>query len=149
LVSRYPGCFFQRSPFCIAIHLGREIVNSHKKIARLKGVDLNGHNGSVLDGAKSIPRWDAQRRELTIAGHVVKRFRLPAPNQESILTAFEEEGWPLRILDPLPPKFEMDCKRRLHETIKTLNRHHMVKIIRFCGDGTGQGVLWEWTEDRD
>jgi hypothetical protein len=34
---------------------------------------------------------------------VVKEFKLPAPNQETILTAFQEEGWPPRIDDPLPP----------------------------------------------
>jgi hypothetical protein len=128
-------------------------MNAHrdriKKRVKSKSADLNGHDGTFSPVARSSPRWDPQRRELSVDGRIVKRFRLPAPNQESILTAFEEEGWPLRILDPLPPKDEMDCKRRLHETIKTLNRHHFSRIIRFCGDGTGQGVLWEWLEDRD
>src|SRR6185295_1395039 len=45
-------------------------------------------------GAAALkPRWDATRRELSMAGLLVKRFRVPARNQETILSVFEEEGW--------------------------------------------------------
>jgi hypothetical protein len=40
------------------------------------------------------PCWDGGRRELRLEGVVVKRFKQPAPNQEKVLAAFEEEGWP-------------------------------------------------------
>jgi hypothetical protein len=93
------------------------------------------------------PHWDALRRELTVDGQIVKRFRLPAANQEAVLLAFEEEGWPAAILDPLPPRDEQDCKQRLHDTIKALNRSRRARIILFRGDGTGEGVLWEWSRD--
>src|SRR5205085_2870619 len=43
------------------------------------------------------PRWDAGRRELTWRGLLVKHFREPAPSQELLLAAFEEEDWPRRI----------------------------------------------------
>jgi len=49
------------------------------------------------------PYWDAERRELMVARVVVKRYRRPAVNQEVVLAVFEEEGWPERIDDPLPP----------------------------------------------
>jgi len=86
--------------------------------------------------------WDFERRELSIAGNVVKRFRWPAPNQETILSVFAEEGWPARIEDPLPQSNGLDPKRRLGDTIKCLNRNQRVNLIRFRGDGTGEGVLW-------
>ncbi len=62
--------------------------------------------------------------------------------------AFEEENWPRRIDDPLFPEVEICPKRRLHDTIKCLNRRQENKIVRFRGDGTGTGVLWElWEND--
>lgn len=90
----------------------------------------------------ATPNWDFERRELSIAGNVVKRFRWPAPNQETILSVFAEEGWPARIEDPLPQSNGLDPKRRLGDTIKCLNRNQRVNLIRFRGDGTGEGVLW-------
>jgi hypothetical protein len=56
--------------------------------------------------------------------------------------AFEEDGWPPRIDDPLPQKLNQDPKSRLHDTIKCLNRNHRKRLIRFSGDGTGEGVVW-------
>ena len=104
----------------------------------------NGHRDSSTAEAPLVPRWDSLRRELVVEGQIIKRFRLPAANQEIVLAAFEEEGWPARIFDPLPPRDEQCPKRRLHETIKALNRSRLARLIRFCGDGTGEGVLWEW-----
>ena len=69
----------------------------------------------------STPQWNVERRELTVLGTVVKRFRWPAPNQETILSVFSEEGWPSRIEDPLPQGNGLDPKRRLGDTIKCLN----------------------------
>ena len=57
---------------------------------------------------------------------LVKRFKVPAPNQEMILAAFEEESWPVRIDDPLPVHPCLAAKRRLHETITSLNRHQRI-----------------------
>ena len=61
----------------------------------------------------------------------------------AILAAFEEEGWPSRIDDPLPPQPEQDSKRRLSDTIKCLNRKQASPLIHFRGDGTGEGVVWD------
>ncbi len=57
--------------------------------------------------------------------------------------AFQEEGWPVRIDDPLPPVSESEPKQRLRETIRSLNRNQKERLVRFKGDGTGEGVLWE------
>ena len=89
------------------------------------------------------PEWNDLRRELCMAGTVVKRFRVPAPNQETILQVFEEENWPERIDDPLPQTTSPEPKRRLHDTINALNRNQKSPLIRFYGDGRGEGVCWE------
>ncbi|MFV1963866.1 MAG: hypothetical protein ACC628_00475 [Pirellulaceae bacterium] len=93
----------------------------------------------------STPTWDGARHQLRVGSTIVKEFKLPSPNQETILAAFEEEGWPPRVDDPLPVHPELDPRRRLHDTIKSLNRNQRSREIRFMGDGTGEGVRWEWT----
>ncbi len=94
------------------------------------------------------PTWDPDRQELRVGEHVVKQFKVPAPNQESVLAAFDEDNWPVRIDDPLPPRAELDSKRRLHDTIVSLNRKQKVRLVRFIGDGSGQGVRWEFVTRR-
>lgn len=91
------------------------------------------------------PHWDAELHELSFDGQLVKGFKSPAPNQAAILTAFEEEGWPPRIDDPLPrhPEQDQDPKRRLNDTVKALNHHQKRHLIQFSSDGTGEGVRWE------
>ena len=80
---------------------------------------------------------------LSLDGCVVKRFRLPAKNQEMVLSAFQEESWPVSIDDPLPYLPRRRAKERLHATIRCLNSHHENRRICFRGDGTGEAVLWE------
>jgi hypothetical protein len=80
---------------------------------------------------------------LRVGRQIVKQYRLPSPNQESVLSAFEEEGWPQRIDDPLRHKDEQDPKYRLKFTIHRLNDHQRRRLIRFSGDGTAEGVCWE------
>ncbi len=100
-------------------------------------------DSSESDRGPHVPEWDAERRELSVAGLTVKRFRVPAPNQERILSAFQEEGWPERIDDPLPPSPEIDPKRRVHAAINSLNRNQKHHRVHFSGDGNGNGVCWE------
>lgn len=92
-----------------------------------------------------VPLWDGDRRVLTLNGLIVKQFKWAAVNQEAILAVFQEEGWPSRIDDPLPPESDQDTKRRLSDTIKCLNRKQTNRLIRFHGDGSGEGVIWEQT----
>jgi hypothetical protein len=94
----------------------------------------------------SKPQWDAAYRELRLGKCVVKEYRVPSVNQEAILSAFQEEGWPHRIDDPLPPQENIEPKCRLHDAIKRLNRSQKDRLIRFRGDGTGEGVCWEYAE---
>ncbi len=96
-----------------------------------------------LPSRNLVPTWDSERLELRMGQVIVKQFKAPAPNQQLILVAFEEEDWPARIDDPLPLHPERCPKRRLHETINSLNRHQKVAAIRFMGDGSGEGIRWE------
>ncbi|MBI2824597.1 MAG: hypothetical protein HYX69_07930 [Planctomycetia bacterium] len=101
------------------------------------------HLGPAAPDARAVPKWDHQRRQLRVGGRIVKEFKLPSPNQETVLVAFEEEGWPARIDDPLSPVSPLDPRRRLHDTIKALNRNQKAPLIRFMGDGSGEGIRWE------
>jgi hypothetical protein len=92
--------------------------------------------------APDRPTWDRCRRELRLGLILVKQFRQPAANQELVLDAFEEEAWPPRIDDPLPPVAEQDAKKRLQRTINNLNRSQENAVIRFTGGGDGQSVGW-------
>lgn len=92
---------------------------------------------------RKCPDWDAERRELRMNGRLVKRFKWQAANQEMILNTFQEEGWPARIDDPLPPQRDVDPKRRLSDTIKCLNRRQFDPLVVFRGDGAGVGIVWE------
>jgi hypothetical protein len=99
--------------------------------------------GPSLPSSNVLPNWDIQARELRLGPLLIKRFKQPAAKQETILTAFQEEGWPFRIDDPLPPHLERDSKRQLHDTINNLNRRQLNSLIRFLGDGKGEGICWK------
>lgn len=86
------------------------------------------------------PHWDAASKRLFLAGKVAKAFRNAASNQIRVLEHFNLEDWPLSIDDPLPPKGGVDPKRRLNETIKSLNERLI--LMRFSGDGTGTRIEW-------
>jgi hypothetical protein len=101
------------------------------------------HSANQILAKLPAPYWDSQRRILWLDQMVVKEFRWQAANQERVLAAFQEEDWPARILDPLAPQPACVMKRRLSDTIKCLNRSQQNPLIRFLGDGTGEGVRWE------
>lgn len=101
-------------------------------------------NGSSRPSERVTPTWNPDRRELSIRGCLVKAFRHPSPNQEAILTAFVEDGWPERIDDPLSPVADINPRQRLRDTIKSLNRHQHNALVSFHGDGTGEGITWRY-----
>jgi hypothetical protein len=89
------------------------------------------------------PYWDRATRTLTLRGVIVKRFRQPSPFQMLILDVFEQEGWPPQIDDPITGADFAGAKPRLHNVIQNLNRHQLNRLIRFRGDGTGEGIRWQ------
>lgn len=145
----------ERSCFIIA-EAGLELLESLDSTIELTAVAAqrhiahaamqpNGLNGAAKHCSKDHekPFWDALRRELRVGERVVKHFRRPAASQHKILDAFQAALWPSHVIDPLPLKAAHCPKRRLHDAIKRLNRGHRQAAIRFYGDGSGRGVLWE------
>lgn len=94
-----------------------------------------------------VPHFDRESRTLCVFGQIVKQYRVPSPNQEAILAAFEEENWPSSITDPLSPLPETPPKLRLRETIRCLNANQKNNLLRFHGDGTGEGVRWKLSDN--
>lgn len=105
------------------------------------GVMLERVEDQVKEALRAKPAWDQDRRELRLGSLVCKRYQNTAENQWIVLNAFEEDGWPARIDDPLPGKKGVDRRTRLRKTIRDLN--HNLQYLRFRGDSTGTGVVRE------
>ena len=90
-----------------------------------------------------IPKWERDRQELKVGSVVVKRFKLPAAEQVTILAAFEDSAWSQRIANPLPSgPYHANC-RPLQAAIDALNRNQLRPLVQFASDSTGEGVLWK------
>jgi hypothetical protein len=89
------------------------------------------------------PVWDGAMRQLWWRSRLVKQFRHDASNQRLIFMAFEEQGWPARIDDPLPHIARLNRKDRLREAVKSLNRGQKPLVLRFHTDGASEGIRWE------
>jgi hypothetical protein len=110
------------------------------------GPARDGPSGSAGHGPHCCglrPSWDESRRELRVGEALVKRFRVPARNQETILAVFQEEGWPAGIDDPLPADADVVPQLRLNSAIKRLNDNQLNRMIHFHGNGNGDGICWE------
>jgi hypothetical protein len=130
--------FSEKSCFVLTV-TGRALAASQaeRRVRR-------GRAEAAPSGIAPVPRWNAKSRELFLGDVLVRRFRTKATNQERILAAFQEEGWPVQIDDPLPPsKGESEHERRLHDAITKLNRHQCNPLIHFRGDGSSRGICWE------
>jgi hypothetical protein len=99
-------------------------------------------NGKSHPKASLKPRWDPARRELSVGGRMVKRFHVPARNQELILSAFQDKDWPEWICDPLAAGIDIDPKARLNDAVYRLNRRQHAHLIRFHVNGHGSSVHW-------
>src|SRR5262245_25866641 len=146
--------FTKRSCFVLTptgVEFARTVSEAAEKTAMQEGerhaVDASTSSASIYygrpkpaPGLPSLPRWDGDYREIRFGDKIVKQFKLPSPNQEAILLAFHEKGWPPRIEDPLPPNANFDTKQRLHDAIRGLNRNQKNRLLRFKGDGTGVGI---------
>ena len=105
----------------IGIRLARELTGVLPEYSRdVVSLGTPGEKSNLE--AAPTPTWIAAVRELRAGQTLVKRFRLKAPAQEVVLAAFEEDGWPQRIDDPLAPQPFSESKRRLRSTVQSLNR---------------------------
>jgi hypothetical protein len=92
-----------------------------------------------VDGAQpTFPMWDEDSGELRLNGKVIRRLAGRAKNLRAILSTFQEEGWRLRVDNPLSGGAN---SRPLREAVRSLNEG--LKAIRFRCDGKSSGILWE------
>jgi hypothetical protein len=87
---------------------------------------------------KLIPSWDHDTGELCFRNQVIRRVQSTkqAINVVRILDAFEEDGWPSRIDNPIG-----NDPAVMHDTIRSLKKG--LSLIHFRADGTGEGIVWE------
>ena len=122
---------------------GRDYLTKHDMFAKLRVLNESLPTKADVEFHKSDrPLWCADRRELSFNSTIVKQFRVPARNQTKVLQAFQEEDWPDRIDDPLPPIGATTPQQRIRDTSRALNKNQRNSLIRFLSDGTGTGVVW-------
>jgi len=110
------------------------IESSGRPSARFSVVDLK---------SAALPRWDRDRLTLTWDGALIRQFKVPRRDQETILAAFEAEAWPPRIDDPLPHVDAQPTKRRLADARKALNSRQSEGLLRVHFDEASSGIRWE------
>ncbi|MBL8793365.1 MAG: hypothetical protein JNM56_05655, partial [Planctomycetia bacterium] len=112
--------------------------------------ELPPSDSEALPSSGEKPQWNKERGELRWQRQLARKVVLRAKNIVAVLDAFEAQGWPFKIKDPLAPppdphvapKYQRTSNSlRLHETIKTLNDG--LRHIRFHADGTGEGISWQ------
>jgi hypothetical protein len=91
------------------------------------------------------PVWDSATGELRFLSCLVRRFRNAASDQRAVLDAFQRQGWPERVKDPLPHSGEegLNVKKRLRDTVKNLNRDHEAPGMHFYATDAGRAVGWK------
>lgn len=94
--------------------------------------------------AATLPQWDHDRLELRLGTTVLRQFKLPSADEERVLAAFEERGWPHCIGSPLPAGAEY---RRLVECVTALNWRQRRPLLHFGCSEPGNQVTWEFRHD--
>jgi hypothetical protein len=86
------------------------------------------------------PHWDREKSVLKLGDETIREIKRPktAKNIVAILDAFQEEGWPYKVDDPLPGG---PNGVRLARAIRSLNDN--LRQIKFHGDGSGEGISWD------
>ena len=127
-------------------HAGQLLQNAERLLAernRGRPAGIPSYGKTATHGNAALPHWDPATHTLRLGNKIVKQYRVPSPNQETVLAVFQEEGWPPRIDDPLPPVADGLPRDRLRNTIRSLNSSQKNRFLRFRGDGTGEGICWE------
>ena len=100
--------------------------------------DLGEHPSSPK--SMDHPEWNPDRGELSWKGKVVRRVRPNGFNLILILDAFQQQGWPECIDDPLPGSRDPERRR---EAIRKLNAK--LEKLRFEAVPDGVRIRWKAT----
>jgi hypothetical protein len=90
----------------------------------------------------AVPHWDARTDTLHCFDQRLK-VRFDAANLRVVLDAFEAQGWPRRIANPLRAGNGVTAKRKLQQTVKSLSERLRGTGLRLRMDGEAMGVCWE------
>jgi hypothetical protein len=85
------------------------------------------------NGIALKPRWDAKGRELWFDDQLVKKYTRAAPVQELVWQAFEEQGWPSAIDNPV--------SHQLADTIKDIQKFLQDSPFAIERDGN-KSIRW-------
>ncbi|TWT35867.1 hypothetical protein KOR34_07630 [Posidoniimonas corsicana] len=94
-------------------------------------------SGVVSGDEPADLKWDSDKGELRYSGQLIRTAKRRNTNIRRVLDAFEEQGWPTRIDDPLPGGQDSS---RVKETCDSLRNG--LSVIDFRPDG-GDGFRWE------
>ena len=136
-----PNVSFDPKTCFVITEAGAELMRGKQEEASLPASTIRMPKLAVV--AAPVPHWDQRMRTLYFGDQIVKQYRVLAKNQETVLSAFEEEAWAHVIDSPLPPQVEAYPETRLRDTVRRLNSHQLNRLLRFYGDGTGCHILWE------
>jgi hypothetical protein len=97
-----------------------------------------------LETARALrPEWDGEC-SLRLGEDEVKHFRQPARAQKQILDAFQEEGWPPWIFNPLGAEGHRTGGERLRDAV---NKLHALQVgpwrLHFRVERGGERVSWQ------
>lgn len=98
-------------------------------------------------GITTKPHWNELSRELLLGAVVLKKMRGRAENQEIILEAFQNAGWPDQL--PLQPLLVLNRTlrhRSLVEAIAGINRGQPAPGIQFFLSDDDSRISWQLQE---
>lgn len=128
---------------CMPTDAAERLVGDLESKDPVRTADATAHLMSMVCPPEK-PRWDGVK--LYWGDRVIRYYRDEAGNQRAILAAFQEDGWPARIDDPLSPKgfYDNTPQNRLRHTVKDLN-NGLAKPspIVFETDSGGKAVVWK------
>ncbi len=133
----------QRSCFVLT-DAGEELLANGRPPGSSRLVDLDWPSiaAPAEDSLKvTLPLWDHDRLELRWGATVLRQFKLPSADEERVLAAFEERGWPHRVGSPLP---EDAGGLRLVDCVASLNWRQRRPLLRFGCSEERREVTWEF-----
>jgi hypothetical protein len=110
-----------------------------QQVGLLSDLDYRRLRRQIGESAEkvSLPVWSRATAQLTYQGKVIRILNAKGKDIRLILDAFEEQGWPSRVDNPLPGGKD---SRKLRRAIENLNK--FLTTLRFSADGAAAGILW-------
>jgi hypothetical protein len=129
---------------CLALTVQGLIAARTRSASSSPDETQTGRRGEPDPPDRAIPVWDGRTSELCYRGELVLRLRHPGSRQWALLTAFQAQGWPQRLPDPLPPDSPGgDPRQSLCDAIKNLNRNRKNHLLRFFRADGGRAIGWQ------